>query len=78
MGKIKDWFERQQDRLSGVFRKFLGTLFLILILCVFWDSIEISGRKTGNTEEYIISFLLMAIAGTFFTECVLRGRKSKD
>ncbi|MCR4837734.1 MAG: DUF4153 domain-containing protein [Eubacterium sp.] len=78
MEKIKAWFERQQDRLSGVFRKFLGTLFLTLVLCVFWDSVEISGRRPGNTEEYVVIFLAMAIVGTFFTECALRGQKSKE
>ena len=68
MGKIKAWFERQQNRLSGVFKKFLGTLFLSLVLCVFWDSVEISKKRVENMEEYIVIFLLMAIVGTFFTE----------
>ena len=78
MGKIKAWFGRQQNRLSGVFKKFLGTLFLTLVLCVFWDSVEISKKRVENMEEYIGIFLLMAIVGTFFTECALRGRKSKE
>lgn len=78
MGFIREWFGRQQNRLTEVFRKFMGTLILSFLLCVFWEYTEVSSSPIGTTEEYIFIFLFMAMIGTFFTECVLRGRKSKE
>ena len=78
MNHIKEWFGRQQYRLTEVFRKFMGTLVLSFLLCVFWEYTVISSKQHGTTIEYIFIFLFMAIIGTFFTECVLRGRKSRE
>ena len=78
MGKIKTWYHMFQNRLNEVFRKFLGTLVLVFILCIFYDFIEITHQKITSTIEYILIFLSVAAVGTFFTECVLRGRKSKE
>ncbi len=78
MGKIKKWFHAQQDRLGGVFRKYLVTLCLTFLLCVFYEFVLISNITISRNEEYVFIFLIMSIVGTFFTESVLRGRKSKE
>ena len=78
MGKIKNWFHNQQSVLAGVVRKYLVTLILVLLLCIFYDYLDISDITITPNLEYILVFLGMAIVGTFFTESVLRGRKSRE
>ena len=78
MSKIKEWLDRQSYRLSDVFRKFCGTLILSFLFCAFWEYIAINDHEMNSTLEYIMIFLLMACVGVFFTECVLRGKKSRE
>ena len=78
MGKIKNFFYTQRTKIGEVGRKYLVTLCLIFILCIYWDFLEIAKITVARNEEYILIFLVMAIVGTFFTESVLRGRKSKE
>ena len=78
MRKIKEWFNTQKHRIGGVGKKYLATLCLTFLLCAFYDFLLISDTTINRNEEYILIFLGMSIVGTFFTESVLRGRKSKE
>ncbi len=78
MGIVRDIYSRQKDKLFVVFKKYLATLCLVFLSCVFFEYLLISEIDIGRTEEYTLIFLGMAIVGTFFTESVLRGRKSRE
>ena len=77
MGVIKSWFHRQKEKIGGVAKKYLATLILVFLTCIYWEYLVIN-NVFERTEEYIVIFLAMAVVGTFFTESVLRGRKSKE
>ena len=78
MSKIGDLFHHEQRNLVQVFRKYIGTLALVFVLCIYILIIDIAEITVSRNEEYFILFLVMSLAGVFFTENCLRGKKGKE
>ncbi len=78
MKAIKGWFKKQGSRFSDIARKYTATLILTALACGFLEYLSIRDTYVERNDEYVLIFLLMAVIGTFFTESVLRNRKSKE
>ena len=78
MSKIADLFHHEQRNLVQVFRKYIGTLALVFVLCMYILIIEAAEITVSRNEEYFLLFMVMALAGVFFTENCLRGKKGKE
>ena len=78
MSKIADLFHHEQRNLVQVFRKYIGTLALVFVLCMYILIIEAAEITVNRNEEYFLLFMIMALAGVFFTENCLRGKKGKE
>lgn len=78
MSKIADLFHHEQRNLVQVFRKYIGTLALVFVLCMYILIIEAAEITLSRNEEYFLLFMIMTLAGVFFTENCLRGKKGKE
>ncbi len=79
MGKIGSFFEYEQKSILKVVLQYVGTLALVLILCIYFLIENIAGGfMESRTEEYFLLFIVMALAGVFFTESCLRGIRTRE
>ena len=79
MSKIGSFFKYEQKSILKAVLQYLGTLIIVLILCMYLLIRDIAGSfMESRTEEYFLLFALMSLVGVFFTESCFRGIRTKE
>ncbi|MBR6171728.1 MAG: DUF4153 domain-containing protein [Eubacterium sp.] len=78
MGKVKNFFQNEQRSILLVLRKYVGTLSIVFLLCMYCLVLDIADITFARNEEYLTILLIMMLTGVFFTENCLRPNKSKE